>query len=99
MKDPHCIRTGFVRRVGLVLALLAGIAAPARAQVGSAPQFEKDVLPILTAHCVKCHGGPKPKAALDLRTRAGIIEGGESGPALVPGKSANSLVFEMIRKG
>ncbi|MBI1914611.1 MAG: DUF1549 domain-containing protein, partial [Planctomycetes bacterium] len=87
------------RPVALVLAVLAaGTAAPARAQVASAPQFEKDVLPVLTAHCLKCHGGPKPKAGLDLRTRAGMLEGGESGPALVPGMSARSLVFEMIRK-
>src|SRR5262249_6143623 len=41
----------------------------------------------------------KPKAGLDLRTRAGMLKGGESGPALVPGESARSLLFEMIRKG
>src|SRR5260221_9376681 len=87
------------RRVALAVTVLAAsIAAPVQAQVPSTPQFEKDVLPVLTAHCVKCHGGPKPKAGLDLRTRAGLLEGGESGPALVPGQSARSLVFEMIRK-
>jgi hypothetical protein len=93
------IRTVFIRRLGLILAVLAaGTATPVRAQVASAPQFEKDVLPLLTAHCMKCHGGAKPKAGLDLRTRAGLLEGGESGPALVPGKSSRSLVYEMIRK-
>src|SRR4051794_39850888 len=58
MTDRRRIRTVIVRRVGLILAVLAaGPVAPARAQVASTPQFEKDVLPVLTAHCVKCHGG------------------------------------------
>jgi hypothetical protein len=89
-------RTGSARRVALALAVLAaGTASPA----ADTPQFEKDVLPVLTARCLKCHGATKPKAGLDLRTRAGMLKGGESGPALVPGSSARSLVFDMIRKG
>src|SRR5262245_45336708 len=99
MTDRCCIRRVLVRRIALVFAVLAGIVAPTRGQVATPPQFEKDVLPVLTAHCVKCHSGPKPKAGLNLRTRAGMLEGGESGPALVPGMSARSLIFEMIRKG
>jgi hypothetical protein len=89
-------RTAFARQVALTLAALAaGLSAPA----AEPPQFEKDVLPVLTARCLKCHGETKPKAGLDLRTLAGMLKGGESGPALVPGESAKSLLFEMIRKG
>src|SRR5262245_34879743 len=100
MTQRHHIRTVLTRLVTLALAVLA-TAAPARAQgqAASIPQFENDVLPLLTARCLKCHGATRPKAGLDLRTRAGMLKGGESGPALVPGASARSLVFEMIRKG
>jgi hypothetical protein len=48
---------------------------------------------------VKCHGAEKPKAKLDLRTRAAMLKGGEAGPAVVPGSADKSLVFEMLRKG
>ena len=44
------------------------------------PQFETDVLPILTAHCLKCHGREARKASLDLRTMSLLARGGESGP-------------------
>src|SRR5262245_64150267 len=89
-------------RTALALTVLAAsAAAPFRVSnpPTGAPYFEKDVLPVLTARCVKCHGADKPKAKLDLRTRAGMLEGGESGPALVPGSASKSLLFEMIRKG
>jgi hypothetical protein len=77
--------------------LLAAAHAPGRA--GDTPTFDKDVLPILTAHCLKCHGATRPKAGLDLRTQAGMRKGGESGPALVPGASDRSLVYAMVRSG
>jgi hypothetical protein len=92
------VRKIFTWPVALALAVLAGGAAPPFREQ-PAPLFEKDVLPILTAHCLKCHGTTKPKARLDLRTRASLLQGGESGPALVPGSSGRSLLFEMVRKG
>src|SRR5256885_1324844 len=89
------------RRVPLIIAALALVVLPAHvaAQAAGTPQFEKDILPVLTARCLKCHGQTKPKAGLDLRTKAGMLKGGESGPALVPGSSAKSPLFEMVRKG
>ena len=87
----------FVHRAVLVVACLA--ATGAEGPPSGAPRFERDVLPLLTAKCVKCHGGDRPKAGLDLQTRAGLLKGGESGPALVPGDSGKSLVLELIRKG
>jgi hypothetical protein len=100
MTERRHVRTASARRAALALAVLAAAwAGPARARAAGTPQFEKDVLPVLTARCLKCHGTAKPKAGLDLRTRAGILKGGESGPALVPGEPAKSLLLEMIRKG
>jgi hypothetical protein len=89
-------------RIALALAVLGASAAgpPIRpAGPAAVPQFEKDVLPILTARCLKCHGAGKPKAGLDLRSRAGMLAGGETGPVLVPGSAARSLLFEMVHKG
>src|SRR5688572_20727613 len=76
--------------------LLAGKAAG-----GSGPvMFEKDVRPILKAHCFDCHGeGEQLKGGLDLRLRRLMVEGGEEGPALVPGKAEKSLMFTKVASG
>jgi hypothetical protein len=84
----------------IIGAMLAGCSL--RAQAPSAdrkPVFEQDILPLLKTHCVKCHGGEKPKAKLSLGSIAGMLHGGESGPVLVPGSSEKSLIFEMVSKG
>ena len=60
--------------------------------------FNSDVAALLTDHCVKCHGGEKgTKGALDLTTRELALKGGDTGPAFVPGKSAESLLVQSIR--
>jgi hypothetical protein len=69
---------------------------PAQAAPAAMPLFEKDVLPIFQAHCLKCHGVDKRKAALDLRTRVVLLRGGESGPAITPGSAEKSLLWVKI---
>ncbi|MFO0907517.1 MAG: PSD1 and planctomycete cytochrome C domain-containing protein [Isosphaeraceae bacterium] len=82
----------------MVLALLLG-ASTVRAS-GPEPTFERDARPILKAYCLDCHGaGEKPKGGLDLRLRRFVLKGGESGPALEPGKPEESLLLERIRDG
>jgi mono/diheme cytochrome c family protein len=50
-----------------------------------------DVHPILTEHCVSCHGPEKQKGGLRLDSREAALAGGSGyGPALTPGKSAES---------
>jgi len=64
------------------------------------PTFEKDIRPILKAHCFECHGeGEKLKGGLDLRLRRLMLQGGDDGPALVPGKPDRSLLFKMVHSG
>jgi Planctomycete cytochrome C len=53
---------------------------------GSVPSFQDAVRPLFQAKCLRCHGEKARKADLDLSTPAGILKGGESGPAIVPGK-------------
>ena len=57
---------------------------------------QHDVIPITLRHCTACHGLRRAEAGLDLRTRAGMLRGGKSGPAIVPGKPAESLLIKRI---
>ncbi|HEX7901545.1 MAG TPA: DUF1553 domain-containing protein [Planctomycetota bacterium] len=58
--------------------------------------FVRDVEPLLKAHCLKCHGATKPKAQLRLDARGPALKGGLTGPAIVPGKSSESLFIKLL---
>jgi Protein of unknown function (DUF1549)/Protein of unknown function (DUF1553)/Planctomycete cytochrome C len=79
----------------LCSVLLAALTTP----VSAAPEFERDVLPILTQHCLKCHKAGAAKGGLDLRAPAHLLNGGESGPAIVVGKPDQSLLLKRIAEG
>ncbi len=61
--------------------------------------FDKQVLPLLRQHCLKCHGDDpdKLRGGLDLRTRAAILRGGDSGSAVNPQQPAQSLLLQALR--
>ena len=62
--------------------------------------FEKDIRPILKANCFDCHGeGEKLKGGLDLRLRRLMLQGGENGPVIVPGKPERSTLFKLVHSG
>jgi hypothetical protein len=61
--------------------------------------FDKDILPILQARCIGCHGGAAPKAGLDLRTVTAILQGGKSGPAIRLDAAETSLLYEVASSG
>jgi WD40 repeat protein len=56
--------------------------------------YYKDVYPFLKTNCISCHNKTTTKADLNMETPALMIKGGEAGTALVPGKSAESLVVQ-----
>ena len=60
---------------------------------------ESDVLPIFQMRCVVCHGKRKQEGGLDLRSQASRLNGGKSGPALLPGKPDDSLLMQRILAG
>ena len=73
------------------------MAKPTPAQVDF---FESKVRPVLVENCFRCHGGDpkkKAKAGLTLTSLKGMLQGGESGPALVPGELDKSRIVEAIR--
>jgi hypothetical protein len=88
----------FHRPLLTVAVLLAAGPAAARSDDGVA-FFEKKIRPVLVEHCVRCHSdqGKSPKGGLRVDTRAGLRKGGDSGPALVPGKPQQSLLLKALR--
>src|SRR4051812_12392461 len=58
--------------------------------------FDRDVRPVLAAHCVKCHGPEKQKGGLRLDDRKAALEGGDGGAVIVPGKSADSRLVHAV---
>jgi mono/diheme cytochrome c family protein len=58
--------------------------------------YLRDIKPILAAKCVKCHGPDKHENGLRLDAASAILRGGDTGPAIVPGKAAESLLIQAI---
>jgi mono/diheme cytochrome c family protein len=58
--------------------------------------FADDVAPIFQKRCAKCHTGTQKKGGLSLNTRQTLLTGGDSGPAVVPKKSAESELIERV---
>lgn len=59
--------------------------------------FEAKIRPVLVEHCYKCHGAEQAKGGLRLDVAASMLQGGDSGPALVPGEPDESLILEALR--
>src|SRR5688500_7065578 len=101
------LRSGRVLAAAVVVAACswAGVAraadAPAPGAPSAGPVYERDVRPILKAHCFHCHGEDgSDKGSLDVRLRRLIVEvGGKSGPAVVPGKPDESRLYQLVRDG
>lgn len=83
---------------GLLLGVLsatvmAGEKAPTPEQLKF---FEEKVRPVLAQNCFKCHGEEKQKGDLRLDVHEALLAGGESGPAIVPGKPKESLLLDAV---
>src|SRR5262245_4541711 len=73
-----------------------GRVVAARAQAPAAPDFVRDVQPILGAACVRCHAEGLAQGKLRLDTREGFLQGGASGKAVLAGDSANSPLYQRL---
>ncbi len=58
---------------------------------------QHDVYPILLRRCTACHGLLRKEGNLDLRSKASLLRGGKSGPAMIPGKPEESLIVKKVR--
>jgi mono/diheme cytochrome c family protein len=69
------------------------------AQAADAPDsrdfFEKRIRPVFARNCIACHGTTK-MGGLDMSSREALLSGGASGPAIVPGDAAKSLLIQAV---
>src|SRR5215813_11477673 len=85
--------------------LLLTIASLAFAQVKLPPSsnrkidFERDVQPILSQKCFSCHGEEAQQSGLRLDKRQNALRGGDYGPVIVAGKSAESKLIRKLVSG
>ena len=80
--------------VGFSISALAGDPTAAQLQF-----FENKMRPMLADNCYRCHSqqAEKVKGGLLLDSREGLLKGGESGPAIVPGDPEKSLLIKAVR--
>ncbi len=93
--------------LGLVPYLAASSTRVARADEPEAPatlppaarrpvDYARDIAPILSRNCYRCHGPKKQQSGLALHQEDRAMAGGDSGPAIVPGKSAQSRLIRYV---
>ncbi len=89
------------KETGAIRAWIEGGALPSGAgkKVEAAALNQHDVIPVMLLRCTACHGPRRQDGGLDLHTRAGMLRGGKSGPAMLPGNSAGSLMMRKMQSG
>lgn len=103
---PGAFGTRFMHRLPcLVAGLLLGPSFSGHARSAAAPppptapeqrgpvRFQDELLPLLAANCLACHNSKKREGGLSLETVATIVAGGDSGPGVVAGKPAESILL------
>src|SRR5689334_7808821 len=90
--------------MGVMSFILWSVLAAGDAKSDSPPTpeqlrfFESNVRPVLVEHCQKCHGPSKQWNGLRLDSREALLRGGDSGPAIVPGKPGESRLVRAVRQ-
>jgi len=83
---------------GAASAALAVDAGPSPApKPGRGDELAREATALFAVSCLSCHGAERPKGGLRLDDRAALLRGGEGGPAIVPGRSADSLLLRRVR--
>src|SRR3954453_18526333 len=84
----------------VLLVALPALAAEQKHSSADVEHFESKVRPLFVEHCQKCHGLDAKKSVrggLRMMTRADLLKGGETGPAMVPGDPAKSLLITAMK--
>jgi ankyrin repeat protein len=72
---------------------------PMVAQAATPVDYEKQVRPLLAAKCHACHGDEVQQSGLRLDKRQNAMRGGDYGPVIIPGKSAESKLIRRVING
>jgi hypothetical protein len=78
------------------LAAFFLLVVAARAETPAEASFRRNLAGILERNCLRCHDQGKKISGLSIANRASVLAGGHRGPALVPGKPDESLLYVMI---
>ena len=92
--------SGWADRTGyrcFSLAALVALVVTTSLCAAESNRYVDSIHPILTAKCIACHGPEKQEGGLRLDSSAAAREGGDRGPAIVPGKIEESLLVRAIR--
>ena len=76
--------------------MMSAVVVAAAGVVRAEADYLRDVKPLLQARCYACHGALKQEGGLRLDTAAAVRQGGESGPAVVAGDAAASLLVQRV---
>src|SRR5258705_10196026 len=80
-----------------VLVVAAAGLLTRTAAADAAPDFSREIRPILEQHCLKCHGPEKQKGGLRFDSKDGAFKAGESGEkAIVPGHASQSRLIKLV---
>ncbi len=89
--------TFLLSRIGVLYSVFWAIAGMSPGAAIADDLFEAKIRPMLVEHCLECHGGERAEGGLSLDNRQGWQQGGDSGPAIVPGDPDISLLVQRIR--
>ncbi len=80
---------------GLLVMSMSRLATAA--EPNATELFETKIRPVLVDVCFKCHGSDKDSGSLRVDSRAALLKGGDTSPAIVPNKPAESLLLKALR--
>lgn len=86
------VGTSLSGKAALTAEQLAQLPPPAAHKVN----FSQEIKPMLEASCIKCHGRGRDRGGYRIDSRETTIQGGHGGEAIVPGKSAESYLIELV---
>jgi hypothetical protein len=84
--------------LALVSASILGSDAKAAGPPAEPAGYARDIAPLLHRFCVGCHAGASPHGGLWLDSYAGLMRGGDTGPVVIPGDAAGSLLVAKVER-
>jgi uncharacterized membrane protein len=93
---PNRILLLLLTGMAIVTAQQPGQKASPRKSKAPAVDYYRDIEPILKASCVTCHQAAMPAGGLRVDAPENVLQGGASGPAVVPGKAQQSVLYQRL---